>query len=277
MKNIILIMICSIFFSCVPKENSNTSENENIEVPDMEWIFNENIIGIYRFEDFTQFNFNSENTTQIQQLRSRRIYEEHFSEGAIIVGIENGKYYMQYSYPKYSKEYFDINFPVVSGSTTGGGISNYFEYRINNDIIEFYYNRIYEDRNDEYRNLLLSTGIFKQINITEHNIYQFSSYNIIIEQGKNIDLNNIFSAKVFIFNEENKEDYIVYYNNPDESINVVNTLNGNFIHYMGDSISSYEHKYYFQNNKLFLHVNNYIYRESADSIRHEYYIEFEKY
>jgi len=54
-------------------------------------------------------------------------------------------------------------------------------------------------------------------------------------------------------------------------------LNGNFIHYMGDSISSYEHKYYFQNNKLFLHVNNYIYRENADSIRHEYYIEFEKY
>jgi hypothetical protein len=295
MKIIILVLISSIVLSCVPKENKNIildeikiennndlniekgnsiithleGENENVEVS-----YNENIIGIYRFNEFTQFDFNSRTQTNNNNLNSRITFEEHFSKGAIIVGIENRKYYMQYSYPKYSKKYFNINSPIVSGNIIGGTISDYFEYKYNNEVIEFYYKRIYEDEDDEYKNLLLSKGIFNKIDISEYNTYRFSSYNIIKEEGRNINLYNILNAKVMIFKEEGIENYIVYYNIPDENVIVVKNLNGTFIHYLGEHVSSYEHKYYFQDNLLYLHVIIHDYWD--DNISHEYYIEFKE-
>ena len=300
LNKIIIVLVVSILFNCVLKENKNfsegmekseyiddlkikdesnkiiifESEKNNKESYNIEWKINKNIIGIYIFSEFLQFDFNSRSQTQNQILQSRITFEEHFSKGAIIIGIENGKYYMQYSYPKYSKEYFEINSPIVSGKIIGGSISDYFEYTFNNDIIEFYYNRIYEDRDDEYRNLLMSTGIFKKINITGNNIYQISSYDILVEEGRNINLENILNSKIYIFKEDNVENYIVYYNIPEETIVIVNNLEGVFIHYLGEHISSYEHSYYFKDNKLCLHVKIYAYMEMG--IIHEYYIEYEE-
>ncbi|MCL2720813.1 MAG: hypothetical protein FWD47_05690 [Treponema sp.] len=299
---IIIIFVCFLLINCVPKENINSlsnsgnieyngnirienvnnssiyfeSENKDnsIDICEMEWIINENIFRVYRFKEFTQFDFNARNQTQRQNSQSRSIFEEHFSKGAVIVGMEDGRHYMKYSYPRFTKGYFNMNSPIVSGSITGGTISDYFEYRFNDEVIEFNYSRIREDETDEYRNLLLSTGIFDKINITKYNIYQFSSYNIIEEEGRNINLDNILNAKVYIFKEEEIESYIIYYNIPDETIIVVSSLNGVFVHYLGEHISSYEHKYYFQDNKLNLHVKIHAYYESG--IIHEYYIEFEK-
>jgi hypothetical protein len=53
-------------------------------------------------------------------------------------------------------------------------------------------------------------------------------------------------------------------------------LNGTFIHYFGEHVGSYEHEheYYFQDNKLHLHVKKHDYWD--DNISHEYYVEFEE-
>ncbi len=272
-KSLIFFVFFLFSFVIYCQEETNDRGNFSIE---NETYLDSDILGVYRFKEFTQFIFNSRRQTPRQNAMSKKIFEEHFSDGAIIVGYDNKerKHYVQYSYPRYVKEYFEISSPIIFGEAKTGYIDDYWEYQISNDNIMFSYDRINTREEDDYKNLLTSIGVFEKINVTEYGNYSYSSHEIINERGRAIDIEKIMKAQVIIYKVENENSYVIYFSNPDEKIKIVGSLNGFFIDFLSESRSSHEYEYYFEGNELKLHVKDFLYREDTENIIHEYRVKF---